>query len=119
MAETLSDLAAALGDDRPAAVARELTKLHEEVVRGTLAELAAQFATARRGEHTLVVAGVDETAEPVPEMDLEVAVRSLLDEGLGPKDVAARLVARTGVPRRRIYQLALSLARAPGESAEE
>jgi 16S rRNA (cytidine1402-2'-O)-methyltransferase len=119
VAETLSDLAAALGDSRPAAVARELTKLHEEVVRGTLGELAAEFAAPRRGEHTLVVAGIDEAAEPAPEVDLEVAVRSLLDEGLGPRDVAARLVARTGVPRRRIYQLALSLARTPGRGADD
>jgi 16S rRNA (cytidine1402-2'-O)-methyltransferase len=119
VAETLSDLAAALGDSRPAAVARELTKLHEEVVRGTLGELAAEFAAPRRGEHTLVVAGIDEAAEPAPEVDLEVAVRSLLDEGLGPRDVAARLVARTGVPRRRIYQLALSLARTSGGGADD
>ncbi len=115
VAETLADLAAALGEDRPAAVARELTKLHEEVVRGALGELAAELAAnPRRGEHTLVVAGLDEASAGPPEVDLEAAVRGLLDQGLGPKDVAARLVATTGVARRRIYQLALSLARAPG-----
>ena len=112
---TLADLAAALGEDRRAAVARELTKLHEEVVRGRLGELAAEFAgSPRRGEHTLVVAGADPAAAgETAEVDLEAAVRALLDQGLGPKDVAARLVAQTGLARRRIYQLALSLAR-PG-----
>jgi 16S rRNA (cytidine1402-2'-O)-methyltransferase len=118
VAETLADLAAALGADRPAAVARELTKLHEEVVRAGLGELAAAFAEPRRGEHTLVVAGADEAAAEEPEVDLESSVRALLEQGLGPKDVAARLVARTGVARRRIYQLALSLARASSQDDE-
>jgi len=116
VAETLADLAGALGADRRAAVARELTKLHEEVVRATLGELAAAFAAGpRRGEHTLVVAGADRGAEPSPDdVDLEPAVRELLAQGLGPRDVAARLMAQTGVARRRIYQLALSLARTGG-----
>jgi len=114
VAETLADLAAALGADRPAAVARELTKVHEEVVRATLGELVAAFAAGpRRGEHTLVVAGAAGSSE-AEEMDLEPAVRELLAQGLGPRDVAARLVAQTGVARRRIYQLALSLARTGG-----
>jgi 16S rRNA (cytidine1402-2'-O)-methyltransferase len=110
--ETLADLAAALGDERLVAVARELTKLHEEVVRGPLGALAADFsASPRRGEHTLVVAGFDEASAPPPEVDLESAVRALLAQGLGPKDVAARVAAQTGLARRRIYQLALSVAR--------
>ena len=111
VAETLADLAAAFGPERRAAVARELTKLHEEVLRGPLGELAEELARSpRRGEHTLVVAGAEETAA-VEEPDLEAEVRALLAQGLGPRDVAARLVARTGLPRRRLYQLALSLAR--------
>ena len=113
-AATLADLAAALGEERPAAVARELTKLHEEVLRLPLGELAAELARSpRRGEHTLVVAGAGDEVE-APEVNLETAVRELLAQGLGPRDVAARLVAQTGVARRRIYQLALSLARADG-----
>jgi len=120
VAETLADLAASLGADRRAAVARELTKLHEEVIRGSLGELAAELAASpRRGEHTLVVAGADEETADAAEVDLEAAVRELLAEGLGPKDVAARLVARTGVARRRIYQLALSLARTRPDQPDE
>ncbi len=106
---TLADLAAALGEQRRASLGRELTKLHEEHVRGTLGELATRYETiAPRGECTLVVAGG--TAE-APAIDIEAELRRLLDSGLGPKDAAARLVVVTGKPRRQLYQLALSLQR--------
>ena len=106
---TLGDLAEALGGDRAASLARELTKLHEEHVRGTLNELAAKFAsTPPRGECTLVVAGGTAAA---PTVDIESELRRLLATGLGPKDAAARLVVVTGKPRRHLYQLALSLQR--------
>lgn len=111
VAATLADLADALGPERRAAVARELTKVHEDIARGTLAELAARWAEApARGEHTLVVAGADAAAPPAA-VDVEAAVRALLAEGLGPRDVAARLVVTTGLSRRHLYQLALALAR--------
>jgi 16S rRNA (cytidine1402-2'-O)-methyltransferase len=108
---TLADLAAALGGDRPAARARELTKLHEEIVRAPLGELAARYAEASpRGECTLVVAGAPAGAAAAT-VDVEAELRRLLAGGLGPKDAAARLVVTTGLPRRRLYQLALSLQR--------
>lgn len=104
---TLADLAAALGGDRRASLGRELTKVHEEHVRGTLGELAARYAeTPPRGECTLVVAGAP--AAPAA-IDVEAELRKLLAEGLGPRDAAARLVIVTGKPRRQLYQLALSL----------
>ncbi len=107
----LADLAAALGGDRQATVARELTKLHEEYVRGTLAELAARYAdTPPRGECCLVVRGA-EAGQAEADIDIEAAMRELLAQGLGPKDAAARLVVKTGKPRRMLYQLALSLRR--------
>ena len=106
---TLADLAAAFGVERSASIGRELTKLHEEHVRGTLGELAQRFAeTSPRGECTLVIDGATETA---PDVDIEAELRRLLDTGLGPKDAAARLVVTTGKPRRQLYQLALSLQR--------
>jgi 16S rRNA (cytidine1402-2'-O)-methyltransferase len=106
---TLAELASALGGDRRAVLARELTKLHEEAVRGTLDELAARYASiAPRGECTLVVAGAPAATA---EIDLEAETRALLAQGLGPRDVAARLALRSGKPRRLLYQLALSLAR--------
>lgn len=107
---TLADLAAAFGDTRRASLGRELTKLHEEHVRGTLAELAARYAdVAPRGECTLVVEG---SAGETAEIDIEGELRKLLASGLGPKDAAQRLVVLTGKPRRQLYQLALSLERA-------
>jgi 16S rRNA (cytidine1402-2'-O)-methyltransferase len=105
---TLADLAAALGEDRRASLGRELTKIHEEHVRGSLGELAARYADVPpRGECTLVVQGGAEAVE----IDVEAELRALLAQGLGPKDAAARLVVKTGKPRRVLYQLALSLQR--------
>ncbi len=110
---TLATLAGAFGGARAACVSRELTKRFEEHVRGPLAELAARFAeTAPRGECCIVVAGAGD--EVVAAVDIEAEVRALLASGLGPKDVAQRLVVKTGRPRRELYQLALSLARARG-----
>lgn len=107
---TLATLAAAWGDDRPACVSRELTKRYEEHVRGTLGALRDRFAAeAPRGECVIAVAGA--TGEARPALDLEAEVRALLATGLGPKDVAQRLVVKTGRPRRELYQLALALAR--------
>lgn len=104
---TLDDLARAFGAARRASLGRELTKVHEEHVRGTLGELAAKYADqAPLGECTLIVAGA--IAAP-PEVDIEGELRKLLAEGLGPRDAAARLVIVTGKPRRELYQLALSL----------
>ena len=110
--ETLADAAAAFGADRQASLGRELTKLYEEHVRGTTGELAVRYAeTAPRGECTLVIAGATTV---VPDVDIEAELRALLASGLGPKDAAARLVVRTGKPRRVLYQLALSLQRDQG-----
>jgi 16S rRNA (cytidine1402-2'-O)-methyltransferase len=105
VAHTLEELFAALGD-REAAVARELTKLHQEVVRGRLGELAARYAQeAPRGEVTLVVA----PAPPEPELtdeQLQAQVRARLDRGESPRDIA-RALSTHG--KRRVYQLALNL----------
>ncbi len=114
--ETLADLAMALGGNRRASLGRELTKLHEEHVRGTLTQLAAKYAeVAPRGECTLVVEGG--SAAPAA-IDIEAELKKLLASGLGPRDAAARLVIVTGKPRRQLYQLALSLQRPPRTEAE-
>jgi 16S rRNA (cytidine1402-2'-O)-methyltransferase len=109
--DTLADLAAELGAERRACVARELTKLHEEAARGTLAELAARFADGARGEITLVVEGAGAgAARAVLEGDaLRERVRALLAKGLSPRDAADALRAETRAPRRTLYALALEL----------
>ena len=107
LAASLSDLHHALGD-RPAAIAREITKLHEEVRRGTLSELAAHYGDAGppRGEIVIVV------APPLAqEVDAET-LRAALTEALGAlslRDAVAQVTADTGRPRREIYRLALEI----------
>lgn len=106
-----ADLRDAFGPERPAVLARELTKLYEELVRAPLGELAERYAAAApRGECVLLVQGADAEAA-VGEQDIEAEMRALLAQGLGPKDAAARLVVTTGKPRRQLYQLALALKR--------
>ncbi len=102
---TLRDLAAACGPERRAVVARELTKLHEEVRRGGLAQLADEAETRPvKGEVVIVVAGA--TAEDVAEVSLEAGrarVERLVAEGL-KRSAAARMVAEeTGLPRRELF----------------
>jgi len=107
---TLTDLAGAVGD-RPIAVCRELTKLHEEIARGTAAELASHFADGVRGEITLVVgapATDPDEPEPLDEAQIERAIDAMLDEGVSARDVADRLATSTGQPRREIYQRVLA-----------
>jgi 16S rRNA (cytidine1402-2'-O)-methyltransferase len=108
----LADLAAALGQGRRGCLARELTKLHEEFVRGTLGELAARYAEEPpRGECTIVVAGASEAeAAEAGSIDIESEVRKLIAEGVGAKEIAAKLALATGKPKRMIYQLALALS---------
>jgi 16S rRNA (cytidine1402-2'-O)-methyltransferase len=103
---TLRDLSVI---DRPAIVARELTKLHEEIARGTPADLAARFAEPPRGEITIVIEGGDGAPEPV-EIDPEALARALLDEGLRTKDAARALADRTGMSVRDAYTIVLAVA---------
>jgi len=103
-AADLEAIAAALGD-RPAALCRELTKLHEEVWRGRLPDLAARVAAhGVRGEATCVVGGAP-PAPPAPVTDAELAdrVRALLVTGLDRKAAIARVAEAAEVPKRRVY----------------
>jgi len=109
LAETLADLALELGD-RPAAVARELTKLHEEVRRGPLGALAAEYSAseAPRGEIVIIVgAAVARPAVSEDVLDREIAEQLVK---LSVRDAAAAVAAKHGLPRRQIYARALALA---------
>jgi 16S rRNA (cytidine1402-2'-O)-methyltransferase len=115
VAATLAELAA-LDPARPAAVVRELTKLHEEVWRGTLGEAAPAFAAREvRGEVVLVIGGAPPGA-PAGEDEVEDAVRAALaeDPSAGPRQVAELVAASLGVPRRRAYEAALRVRGEPG-----
>ena len=106
LAQTLGDLAAAFGDDRPAAVCRELTKLHEEVRRGSLAELAAWAEAGVRGEIVLVVGGA---AEAVASPETALAdVLQLVAGGARLKDATRQIAEATGGSARELYAAALA-----------
>jgi 16S rRNA (cytidine1402-2'-O)-methyltransferase len=107
LAETLADMTQVFGD-RPAAVARELTKLHEEVRRGRLAQLTGHYLGAGppRGE-IVVVVGRPERQEP-DQGQIDARLRSALAE-LGVRDAAAKLAAETGLPRNQLYRRALAI----------
>ncbi len=110
--ETLADMVEVFGENRRACVARELTKIYEEFVLGTVKELAEKYAIEPpRGEVTLVVEG--STEERGGEIDVEAEVDRRLLAGESPKEIAAALALLTGLPRRQIYQLALA-RRPPG-----
>jgi 16S rRNA (cytidine1402-2'-O)-methyltransferase len=108
VAATLAELAA-LDPERPVAVVRELTKLHEEVWRGRLDDAADTFGSHEvRGEVVLVVGGAP-PAEPADDAEVERAVRaaSAADPAGGPRQLADRVAASLSVPRRRAYEAAL------------
>jgi len=109
LAAALVDMAAMLGE-RQAAVARELTKLHEEVRRGSLGELAAHYAEAGppRGEIVLVVGPPSKENAPMTADDLDARLEEAL-ESLSVREASAAVAAATGLPRRQVYARALSL----------
>ena len=107
-AATLGDLAAACGPDRPVAVARELTKLHEEVWRGTLGTAAVWAAEGVRGEVVLVLSGAPAaTPDVVGDDVLLAALAELTSTGERTRGAVDRVAADHGVARRRVYELAL------------
>jgi 16S rRNA (cytidine1402-2'-O)-methyltransferase len=114
LAATLGDLAAACGEDRPVVVARELTKLHEEVWRGTLGEATAWFSERPvRGEVVVVIGGcLPAGPNDVDEEELDSRLSSELAAGSGVREAATKVAGDLGVPRRRAYEAALRLRHA-------
>jgi len=109
LAATLSDLTEVCGGERRVAVARELTKLHEEVWRGPLAEAAARAAAGEpRGEHVIVVAGAVSAARPSGEA-LTGALERLIAAGLARREAVLAAEVLLGVARREAYRAALAL----------
>jgi 16S rRNA (cytidine1402-2'-O)-methyltransferase len=112
-AATLADLAAACGPDRAGAVCRELTKLHEQIVRGPLAELAAAARAGTipaRGEVVIVVGWgahvpttADREAGEAALQDARAAVERLVADGVARGEAARRISAESGIPRRSLY----------------
>lgn len=111
---TLADLAELCGPARRIALAREMTKLHEEIWRGTLGEALERVrAVAPRGEHTLVLEGAPPPAPPGAD-EIEAVVGTLVERGMSASRVAGEVSQRLGVPRRQAYAAALRALRGAG-----
>ncbi|MBW4693536.1 MAG: 16S rRNA (cytidine(1402)-2'-O)-methyltransferase [Lyngbya sp. HA4199-MV5] len=107
--QTLQDLLI-LGADRQIALARELTKRYEEIWRGTVAAAIDYYSTHEpQGEFTIVVAGAAVTQPVLSEAALKAELQTLFRQGLSRSEASRQLAQQTALPRRQIYQLALSL----------
>ena len=113
VARTIADLAAACGGNRPVALCRELTKLHETVWRGTLDEAVALLEQHEPiGEYVVVLGGAP-PAGPATDAEVTAMLGEALAGGASRRDAAAQVAARTGRPRREVYDLALTLPAPP------
>ena len=109
---TVADLLAACGPERQIALARELTKLHEETWRGDLAAAAAHVAeTAPRGEYVLVIEGAPAVVVSATDEAIGEALRMALAGGADRRTAIATVTASTGATKRRVYDLALTIPR--------
>ena len=108
---TLDDLREACGDDRTVVVARELTKLHEEIVRGPLGTIDIGDP---RGEYVLVIEGAHVDDRTATDDEVRQALRSHLDDGASTRDAAAAVAREVGRPKREVYALAIALDRQTG-----
>jgi 16S rRNA (cytidine1402-2'-O)-methyltransferase len=108
LADTLEDIDEVLGE-RPIAVASELTKMFERVSRGTPAEILEELETApARGEYVIVIGGASKR-EPAEDEDVERELIRLSHAGDAPKELAAKVAARTDRSRRDVYRILLAL----------
>ncbi len=108
--QTLQDLMTVMGADRSVVLARELTKLHEQFWRGTLAEAIAYHDSRNpQGEYTLLLAGHQAAPLQLSESALLAELQQLLEQGLSRSQASRQLAQQTSLPRRQLYQLALTL----------
>lgn len=106
---TLTDMAEVFGEDRPISLCRELTKLHEEVVRTTLGEAVARYTQSPpKGEFVLVVAGAPAEKQALPsETDAAARVSQLIAQGVSRKDAVKQTAKELGLPKNVVYDIAL------------
>lgn len=106
---TLTDMAEVFGEDRPISLCRELTKLHEEVVRTTLGQAVARYTQSPpKGEFVLVVAGAPAEKQALPsETDAAARVTQLIAQGVSRKDAVKQAAKELGLPKNVVYDIAL------------
>ncbi|HET6478363.1 MAG TPA: hypothetical protein VFF92_04745, partial [Dehalococcoidales bacterium] len=111
--QALSDLQLVLGDRR-LAVCRELTKLHEEVFRGTISQAIDRF-TEPRGEFTLVIEGKREEKTQKSNKSIEKRLRNMYQNGVKAKEAIASVAGETGLSRRELYRTWLEMNKVSDE----
>ena len=107
--ETLAELLEAFGPERPLSLCRELTKLHEEILRLTLGEAVRYYESNEpRGEYVLVLGGAEEQAEAVSPARAAALAKALIAGGMRTKDAVKQIAEETGVPKNTLYALVVS-----------
>ncbi|NMG20831.1 16S rRNA (cytidine(1402)-2'-O)-methyltransferase [Brasilonema bromeliae] len=108
--ETLEDLAEVFGNTRQIVIARELTKLYEEFLRGTIESAIVHYSQREpQGEYTLVVAGTPPTQPQLSEEELKAELQKIMSQGISRSQASRQLAKEISFPRRQLYQLALSI----------
>lgn len=107
---TLQDFAEIFGGEREIVLARELTKIYEEFWRGTIADACSYYEQkAPVGEYTLILAGNPPTQREFTREELIAELETIMNQGMSPSQASRKLAASTSLPRRQLYQLALTL----------
>ncbi len=107
---TLQDMKDIFGDDRQIVLGRELTKMYEEFWRGNIADACCYYESkVPVGEYTLVVAGNYPTQREFTQAELVAELEIIMNQGISPSQASRQLAASTSLPRRQLYQLALTL----------
>ena len=107
---TLQDMKEIFGDDRQIVLARELTKMYEEFWRGNIKGACSYYELkVPVGEYTLVVAGNSPTQREFTQAELVAELETIMNQGISPSQASRQLAASTSLPRRQLYQLALTL----------
>jgi 16S rRNA (cytidine1402-2'-O)-methyltransferase len=112
VSRTLAQLAERLDPSRPVAVCRELTKIHEEVVRASAAELAERFRDGTLGEVTIVIGGRDNTEKGPSKDDIDRLIISYLDQGMTARDITRAIGSHKTLSRHDLYTRVIALANA-------
>ncbi len=108
--QILQDLADVLGQDRQLVLARELTKLYEEFWRGRIEDAITHYTEREpQGEYTIVVAGFGPAKPQLSEAELKAELQQIMAEGISRSQASRQLAQATSLPRRQLYQLALSI----------
>ena len=111
LVSTLEDMAQAFGQDRSISLCRELTKLHEEVVRTTLGQAITHYQeNPPKGEFVLILAGAQPVQPELPdEQDAAARVKQLMEEGLSRKDAIKQTAKELNMPKNAVYDAALAI----------